>query len=244
MSTQGSCIWKTSKMVHLCLAGACHRIFFHKLTFRLKAALDQCTEELLRIARTSSRSISFVCTSKLKRLQLELLEVYNIFMKNAELVASFINTCSPITFSSVITHNFEPLVGDFSLARWQPDVETGVKTRVIGTLGYLAPEYAQTGQITEKSDVYSFRAVLVELVTGQKVVDLNRPNCQQYLAEWDAASLCISRDRRLSQVLRYLKATSPWTQVKRPPLVTMWGAEVVESRRITSYSVNSIVAPS
>ncbi|KAI8569870.1 hypothetical protein RHMOL_Rhmol02G0310900 [Rhododendron molle] len=44
-------------------------------------------------------------------------------------------------------------VGDFGLARWQPDGETGVETRVIGTLGYLAPEYAQSGQITEKADV-------------------------------------------------------------------------------------------
>lgn len=49
---------------------------------------------------------------------------------------------------------------------------------------YLAPEYAQTGHITEKADVYSFGVVLVELVTGRKAVDLNRPKGQQCLAEW------------------------------------------------------------
>lgn len=84
----------------------------------------------------------------------------------------------------LITHDFEPLVGDFGLARWQPDGDTGVETRVIGTFGYLAPEYAQSGQITEKADVYSFGVVLVELVTGRKAVDLSRPKGQQCLSEW------------------------------------------------------------
>ncbi|KAL6974525.1 hypothetical protein U1Q18_028710 [Sarracenia purpurea var. burkii] len=84
----------------------------------------------------------------------------------------------------LLTHDFEPLVGDFGLARWQPDGDLGVETRVIGTFGYLAPEYAQSGQITEKADVYSFGVVLVELVTGRKAVDVNRPKGQQCLTEW------------------------------------------------------------
>ncbi|KAG8077253.1 hypothetical protein GUJ93_ZPchr0007g6262 [Zizania palustris] len=84
----------------------------------------------------------------------------------------------------LVTHDYEPLVGDFGLARWQPDGDMGVETRVIGTFGYLAPEYAQSGQITEKADVYSFGVVLVELVTGRKAVDINRPKGQQFLTEW------------------------------------------------------------
>ncbi|XP_041005573.1 inactive protein kinase SELMODRAFT_444075-like [Juglans microcarpa x Juglans regia] len=84
----------------------------------------------------------------------------------------------------LLTHDFEPLVGDFGLARWQPDGDMGVDTRVIGTFGYLAPEYAQSGQITEKADVYSFGVVLVELVTGRKAIDINRPKGQQCLTEW------------------------------------------------------------
>ncbi|KAE8659551.1 Inactive protein kinase [Hibiscus syriacus] len=70
------------------------------------------------------------------------------------------------------------LVGDFGLVRWLPDGDAGVETRV-----YLAPEYAETGQITEKADVYSLGVVLVELFTGQKAMDLNRPKGQQCLTE-------------------------------------------------------------
>ncbi|KAG2246204.1 hypothetical protein Bca52824_085832 [Brassica carinata] len=84
----------------------------------------------------------------------------------------------------LITHDNEPLVGDFGLARWQPDGELGVETRVIGTFGYLAPEYAESGQITEKADVYSFGVVLAELVTGRKAIDITRPKGQQCLTEW------------------------------------------------------------
>ncbi|XVF88728.1 hypothetical protein PTKIN_Ptkin19aG0074000 [Pterospermum kingtungense] len=84
----------------------------------------------------------------------------------------------------LVTHDFEPLVGDFGLARWQPDGDKGVETRIIGRFGYLAPEYAQSGQITEKADVYSFGVVLVELITGRKAMDLKLPKGQQCLTEW------------------------------------------------------------
>lgn len=75
-------------------------------------------------------------------------------------------------------------VGDFGLARLQPDRDSGVETRIIGTFGYLAPEYAQSGQVSEKADVYSFGVVLVELVTGRKAVDIYRPKGEQCLTEW------------------------------------------------------------
>ncbi|XP_024516089.1 inactive protein kinase SELMODRAFT_444075-like isoform X1 [Selaginella moellendorffii] len=84
----------------------------------------------------------------------------------------------------LLTHDFEPMVGDFGLARWQPNGELGVETRVIGAFGYLAPEYTQTGQITEKADVYSFGIVLLELVSGRKAVDLSRNKGEMCLSEW------------------------------------------------------------
>ncbi|XP_051152426.1 inactive protein kinase SELMODRAFT_444075-like [Andrographis paniculata] len=98
----------------------------------------------------------------------------------------------------LLTHDFEALVGDFGLARLQPDGESSMETRVIGTFGYLAPEYAQSGQVSEKADVYSFGVVLLELVTGRKAVDINRPKGEQCLTEW-ARSLI--KDNAVSKLL-------------------------------------------
>ncbi|KAK6126807.1 hypothetical protein DH2020_039455 [Rehmannia glutinosa] len=87
----------------------------------------------------------------------------------------------------LLTHDFEPLVGDFGLARLEGDGDSSVESRIIGTFGYIAPEYAQTGQVSEKADVYSFGVVLVELVTGRKAVDINRPKGEQERGSDDAA---------------------------------------------------------
>lgn len=51
-------------------------------------------------------------------------------------------------------------------------------------ISYLAPEYTQHGQITDKADVYSFGVVLLELITGRKAIDINRPKGEQCLTEW------------------------------------------------------------
>ena len=53
---------------------------------------------------------------------------------------------------------------------------THVSTRVMGTFGYLAPEYAASGKLTDRSDVYSFGVVLLELVTGRKPIDTRQPH--------------------------------------------------------------------
>ncbi|KAL4193555.1 hypothetical protein AMTRI_Chr06g200110 [Amborella trichopoda] len=93
----------------------------------------------------------------------------------------------------LLTHDFEPMVGDFGLARWQADGQTAEETRVIGTFGYLAPEYTKTGQITEKADVYAFGVLLLELLTGQRAIDLSRKVGQQYLPDW-ARPLLVKRE--------------------------------------------------
>jgi serine/threonine protein kinase len=56
----------------------------------------------------------------------------------------------------------------------------------LGVVGgrYLAPEYTQHGQVTNKLDVYSFGVVLLELVTGRKAIDITRPKGEQCLTEW------------------------------------------------------------
>ncbi|XP_020167535.1 proline-rich receptor-like protein kinase PERK4 [Aegilops tauschii subsp. strangulata] len=71
----------------------------------------------------------------------------------------------------LLDNNFEAMVADFGLAKLTYDGITHVSTRVMGTFGYLAPEYASSGKLTEKSDVYSYGVMLVELLTGRRPID-------------------------------------------------------------------------
>ncbi|KAG8074169.1 hypothetical protein GUJ93_ZPchr0006g45241 [Zizania palustris] len=71
----------------------------------------------------------------------------------------------------LLDENFEAKVADFGLAKLTTDNNTHVSTRVMGTFGYLAPEYASSGKLTDKSDVFSFGVMLLELITGRRPVD-------------------------------------------------------------------------
>ncbi|XP_057427914.1 putative serine/threonine-protein kinase isoform X2 [Lotus japonicus] len=76
----------------------------------------------------------------------------------------------------LLDRNFTPKVSDFGLAKLLRDEASYISTRVAGTLGYLAPEYASSGQLTRKSDVYSFGVLLLQIVSGQVVVDAYQDN--------------------------------------------------------------------
>ncbi|KAJ4831870.1 hypothetical protein Tsubulata_041876 [Turnera subulata] len=67
--------------------------------------------------------------------------------------------------------NFEAHLSDFGIAKCIPTAKTHASTYVVGTIGYIDPEYAHTSRLNEKSDVYSFGIVLLELLTGKKAVD-------------------------------------------------------------------------
>ncbi|KAL4346827.1 hypothetical protein GQ457_17G016660 [Hibiscus cannabinus] len=84
----------------------------------------------------------------------------------------------------LLDNNFEARVSDFGLAKLALDANTHVTTRVMGTFGYMAPEYASSGKLTEKSDVFSFGVVLLELITGRKPVDVSQPLGDESLVEW------------------------------------------------------------
>ncbi|XVF88544.1 hypothetical protein PTKIN_Ptkin19aG0059000 [Pterospermum kingtungense] len=70
----------------------------------------------------------------------------------------------------LLDFKFEAKVADFGLAKFSSDVNTHISTRVMGTFGYLAPEYASSGKLTDKSDVFSFGVMLLELITGHRPV--------------------------------------------------------------------------
>eukprot|EP00268_Persea_americana_P024046 TRINITY_DN23530_c0_g2_i1.p1 TRINITY_DN23530_c0_g2~~TRINITY_DN23530_c0_g2_i1.p1 ORF type:complete len:951 (-),score=191.45 TRINITY_DN23530_c0_g2_i1:349-3201(-) len=80
--------------------------------------------------------------------------------------------------------DYRAKVSDFGLVKLAPDGKQSVVTRLAGTFGYLAPEYAVTGKITTKADVFSYGVVLMELVTGLAALDEGRPEESRYLAEW------------------------------------------------------------
>ncbi|XP_011008906.1 PREDICTED: proline-rich receptor-like protein kinase PERK9 [Populus euphratica] len=84
----------------------------------------------------------------------------------------------------LLDNNYEAKVSDFGLAKLALDSNTHVTTRVMGTFGYMAPEYASSGKLTEKSDVFSYGVVLLELITGRKPVDASQPMGEESLVEW------------------------------------------------------------
>ncbi|XP_015166250.1 proline-rich receptor-like protein kinase PERK4 [Solanum tuberosum] len=82
----------------------------------------------------------------------------------------------------LLDHNCEAKVADFGLAKLSNDTNTHVSTRIMGTFGYLAPEYASSGKLTEKSDVYSYGVMLLELITGRRPIDISSDD--DTLVEW------------------------------------------------------------
>ncbi|RID74824.1 hypothetical protein BRARA_B01903 [Brassica rapa] len=77
-----------------------------------------------------------------------------------------------------------PKVSDFGLAKLYHGKKTHISTGVAGTIGYLAPEYAMRGHLTEKTDVYAFGVVALELVSGRPNSDEILDDEKKYLLEW------------------------------------------------------------
>ncbi|WJX96526.1 hypothetical protein P8452_77722 [Trifolium repens] len=85
----------------------------------------------------------------------------------------------------LLEDDFSPKVSDFGLAWTATDEENRhISTRVVGTFGYVAPEYAMTGHLLVKSDVYSYGVVLLELLTGRKPIDMSQAPGQENLVAW------------------------------------------------------------
>ncbi|KAH7664430.1 Non-specific serine/threonine protein kinase protein [Dioscorea alata] len=84
----------------------------------------------------------------------------------------------------LLDQQWNPKVSDFGLAKLLCSERNYVTTRVMGTFGYVAPEYASTGMLNERSDVYSFGILIMEIITGRTPVDYTRPPGEVNLVDW------------------------------------------------------------
>ncbi|KAL9366227.1 hypothetical protein Peur_037426 [Populus x canadensis] len=142
-------------------------------------------------------------------------------------------------------------ISDFGLAKLIPDNQTHVSTRVAGTLGYLAPEYAIRGKLTRKADLYSFGVLLLEIVSGRNNTNTRLPVEEQYLLErtWELyerrelvslVDASLNGDFNAEEACRFLKIGLLCTQDDpnlRPSMSTvvkmLTGRKNFDERRIT-----------
>ncbi|KAJ8486178.1 hypothetical protein OPV22_018663 [Ensete ventricosum] len=129
----------------------------------------------------------------------------------------------------LIDGEYNGKISDFGLAKLLGSDKSHIATRVMGTFGYVAPEYANTGLLNEKSDVYSFGVLVLETVTGRDPVDYGRPANEVNLVEWLKTMV---GSRRAEEVLDpYLEVKPATRALKRTLLVALRCVDPDSNRR-------------
>ncbi|GMH10829.1 hypothetical protein Nepgr_012670 [Nepenthes gracilis] len=100
----------------------------------------------------------------------------------------------------LLDEDFEAVVGDFGLAKLVDVRKTNVTTQVRGTMGHIAPEYLSTGKSSERTDVFGYGIMLLELVTGQRAIDFSRLEEEDDVLLLDHVKK-LERDKRLDTIL-------------------------------------------
>ncbi|KAG0577173.1 hypothetical protein KC19_5G136300 [Ceratodon purpureus] len=135
----------------------------------------------------------------------------------------------------LLNKDLDPKIGDFGLALLFPaldDDRTHLSVNIAGTKGYLSPEYASLGQVSEKADVFSFGILLLEVISGRKNINLRLPAEQRYILEWawklyEAGTLSDFIDPKLAdksstedvvQVVKIGLACVQYAAVRRPTM--------------------------
>ncbi|XP_058182595.1 probable LRR receptor-like serine/threonine-protein kinase At1g56140 isoform X3 [Rhododendron vialii] len=142
----------------------------------------------------------------------------------------------------LLDSDLNPKVSDFGLAKLFDDKKTHINTRVAGTFGYLAPEYAMLGQLTEKADVFGFGVVALEIVSGRPNTDPSLEEEKIYLLKWawhvhennrevelvDARLLEFDEEevKRVIGVALLCTQTSPQQRPSMPRVVAMLSGDI------------------
>ncbi|KAH0670457.1 hypothetical protein KY290_026793 [Solanum tuberosum] len=100
----------------------------------------------------------------------------------------------------LLDDNFEPVLGDFGLAKLVDTKLTHITTQVRGTMGHIAPEYLSTGKSSEKTDVFGYGITLLELVTGQRAIDFSRLEEEEDVLLLDHIKKLL-REKRLGDIV-------------------------------------------
>ncbi|GER28406.1 protein kinase superfamily protein [Striga asiatica] len=119
----------------------------------------------------------------------------------------------------LIDDDFNAKISDFGLAKLLGAGKSHIFTRVMGTFGYVAPEYASSGYLNEKSDVYSFGVLLLEAITGRDPVDDTRPVHEKNLVDW--LKLMVGERRSEEVVDPNMKSRPPTSSLKRALLTAL-----------------------
>ncbi|XP_062104908.1 probable LRR receptor-like serine/threonine-protein kinase At1g56140 [Humulus lupulus] len=152
----------------------------------------------------------------------------------------------------LLDSNLNPKISDFGLAELYDDNKTHISTHVAGTIGYLAPEYAMRGHLTEKADMFAFGLVALETISGRPNSAPNLEEEQIYLFEWawnlqeqnnegdlvDSELSEFNEDevRRLIRVALLCTQTSPTSRPSMSRVVAMLSGDIEVSTQISRPS--------
>ncbi|KAG5008820.1 hypothetical protein JHK87_017335 [Glycine soja] len=135
----------------------------------------------------------------------------------------------------LLDSDFRARVADFGFAKLMPDGATHMTTKVKGTLGYLAPEYAMLGKANESCDVYSFGILLLELTSGKRPIEKLNSTVRRSIVDWALHLVC---EKKFSEIADpRLNGNYVEGELKRVVLVALMCAQDLPEKRPTILDV-------